>query len=39
MITARWLNVNRTRMLERPIGWDDKVWLTWPAEAGIIVTR
>jgi len=30
---------NRTRMLERAIGWDDKVWLTWPAEAGVIVTR
>ncbi len=30
---------NRTRMLERSIGWNDKVWLTWPAEAGVIVTR
>ena len=22
---------NMTRLIERPIGWDDRVWLTWAA--------
>jgi putrescine transport system ATP-binding protein len=30
---------NRTRLVERPIGWDDRVWLSWPAEAGLLLTR
>lgn len=30
---------NRTRLVERPISWDDKVWLTWPRDAGIVLTR
>ena len=30
---------NRTRLIERPIGWDDRVWLSWPAEAGLVLTR
>ncbi|MCB1489822.1 MAG: ABC transporter ATP-binding protein [Bauldia sp.] len=30
---------NRTRLVERPIGWDDKVWLTWPHDAGVVLTR
>jgi putrescine transport system ATP-binding protein len=29
---------NVTRMVERPIGWDDKVYLTWPRDAGIVLT-
>ncbi len=29
---------NATRMIERPIGWDDKVWLSWDRDAGIILT-
>ena len=29
---------NRTRMVERPITWHDKVWLTWNADAGIVLT-
>jgi putrescine transport system ATP-binding protein len=24
---------------ERPIGWNDRVWLTWPAAAGVVLTR
>jgi putrescine transport system ATP-binding protein len=30
---------NRTRLVERPVTWDDKVWLTWPHDAGIVLTR
>ncbi|MCT8970500.1 ABC transporter ATP-binding protein [Microbaculum marinisediminis] len=29
---------NQTRLVERPIGWDDKVWLTWPRDAGVVLT-
>ena len=29
---------NRTRLVERPITWDDKVWLSWSRDAGIILT-
>ncbi len=29
-------NVSRT--VERPIGWDDKVWLTWSPTAGVVLT-
>jgi putrescine transport system ATP-binding protein len=30
---------NRTRLVERPITWADKVWLTWPRDAGVVLTR
>jgi putrescine transport system ATP-binding protein len=30
---------NVTRVVERPITWDDKVFLTWPRDAGIILTK
>jgi len=30
---------NHTRMLERAIGWNDRVWLSWPADAAIVLTR
>jgi putrescine transport system ATP-binding protein len=30
---------NVTRLLERPIGWDDRVWLTWAPDAGVVLTR
>src|SRR6516164_8715570 len=30
---------NVTRLVERPIGWDDRVWLTWAAEAAMVLTR
>jgi putrescine transport system ATP-binding protein len=30
---------NLTRLVERPIGWNDQVWLSWPPDAGIVLTR
>ncbi len=30
---------NVTRLVERPIGWDDRVWLTWAPEAAVVLTR
>jgi putrescine transport system ATP-binding protein len=30
---------NVTRLLERPIAWDDRVWLTWASEAAMVLTR
>jgi putrescine transport system ATP-binding protein len=30
---------NLTRLVERPIGWDDWVWLSWAADAAVILTR
>jgi putrescine transport system ATP-binding protein len=30
---------NVSRLVDRPITFEDKVWLTWPAEAGIVLTR
>jgi putrescine transport system ATP-binding protein len=30
---------NVTRLVERPIGWDDRVWLTWSPDAGVVLTR
>lgn len=30
---------NATRLVERPISWDDNIWLSWRADAGIILTR
>jgi putrescine transport system ATP-binding protein len=30
---------NRTRMVERPITWNDKVWLSWTPDAGVVLTR
>ena len=29
---------NMTRLIERPIGWDDRVWLHWPADAALVLT-
>jgi len=28
-----------TRLIERPIGWDDRVWLSWAPEAAMVLTR
>ena len=36
-ITA--LRANSSHTVERPISWEDKVWLEWPADAGIVLTR
>jgi putrescine transport system ATP-binding protein len=30
---------NRTRLVERPITWEDKVWLTWTRDGGVVLTR
>ena len=30
---------NSTRLVERPITWDDKVWLTWSRDGGVVLTR
>ena len=30
---------NLARLIERPIGWDDRVWLTWAPDAGVVLTR
>jgi len=30
---------NRVRLIERPIGWDDRVWLSWPPEAGVVLPQ
>ena len=29
---------NRTRLVERPIGWDDKVWLSWSRDGGVVLS-
>jgi putrescine transport system ATP-binding protein len=28
---------NRSRRAERPIAWEDRVWLSWDVEAGILL--
>jgi putrescine transport system ATP-binding protein len=30
---------NQTRVVERPITWEDKVWLTWSRNGGVVLTR
>jgi putrescine transport system ATP-binding protein len=30
---------NMTRLIERPFGFDERVWLSWGADAGIVLTR
>jgi putrescine transport system ATP-binding protein len=30
---------NTTRLVERPIGWDDKVWLSWDRDAGVLLSN
>jgi putrescine transport system ATP-binding protein len=30
---------NRTRLVERPISWDDKVWLSWSRDGGVVLTN
>src|SRR5262245_59991880 len=32
-------SANLTRMIERPISWDERVWLSWDAAAGIVLTQ
>jgi hypothetical protein len=28
-----------TRVSDQPIGWDDRVFLSWAPEAGVVLTR
>ena len=37
--TVEATRTNLTRIVERPITWDDKVWLTWAPDSGIVLTR
>lgn len=37
--TVRASLANASRTVERPIGWDDPVWLTWGSDAGVVLTR
>jgi putrescine transport system ATP-binding protein len=30
---------NQTRVVERPITWEDKVWLTWSRDGGVVLTK
>ena len=30
---------NMTRLIERPITWDDRVWLSFAPDAGVVLTR
>lgn len=36
-VRATRLNAHRT--IERPITWEDKVWLSWDADAGVVLTK
>jgi len=36
VITAS--RANASRSIDRAIGWDDEVWLTWTADAGVLLT-
>ena len=33
------LRTNSARLVDRPISWEDTVWLEWPPETGIVLTR
>jgi len=37
--TFRAAQANTHRLVDRPIAIADKVWLTWPADAGLVLTR
>jgi putrescine transport system ATP-binding protein len=37
--TVRATVANRSRTVEKPVGWDDKVWLSWDRDAGLVLTR
>ena len=28
---------NRTRRMERPFAWEDRVWVSWDVEAGVVL--
>ncbi len=33
------LRANASHTVERPISWEDNVWLEWPPDAGVVLTR
>ncbi len=33
------LRANSSHTVERPISWEDNVWLEWPIDAGVVLTR
>lgn len=37
--TIRATVANHSRVVERPMSWEDKVWLSWDRDAGIVLTR
>ena len=37
--TVRAARANAARIVERPIGWDDAVWLSFAPEAAVVLTR
>ena len=37
--TVRATVANRSRVVERPMSWDDEVWLSWDVDAGVVLTR
>jgi len=38
-VVVRASTTNASRVVERPITWDDKVWLSWSRDAGVVLTR
>ena len=28
-----------TRLIERPFGWNERVWLSWAPDAGVVLAR
>jgi len=37
--TVRAARANAARIVERPIGWDDAVWLSFAPDAAVVLTR
>jgi putrescine transport system ATP-binding protein len=37
--TVRAARANATRLVDRPIGWEDEVWLTFAPDAAVVLTR
>ena len=33
------LRANSAHSVERSISWEDQVWLEWPTDAGIVLTK
>jgi putrescine transport system ATP-binding protein len=38
-VTMRATVANTSRLIDRPISWEDTVWLSWSRDAGIVLTR